>query len=103
MAHPRHRPSHRQGWSGGRGGDRRLLANPVRLGDTSFARTSAAGVAGGGLKALVATGGDDLIELSDVPNPTISRADLLVKVEAFSINRCELRRLQITSPGWRPG
>lgn len=55
------------------------------------------------MKALVATGGDDLVELRDVEEPVPGPGEVLVDVLAVSLNRGELHRLRTAAPGWRPG
>lgn len=55
------------------------------------------------MRALIATGGPDLIELRDVPEPVLEHDSILVEVVAVSINRGELHRLRDAEEGWRPG
>lgn len=55
------------------------------------------------MKALIATGTADLVEFAEVSAPSPGSGELLVAVEAFSINRGELRRLQRADRAWRPG
>ena len=54
------------------------------------------------MRALVA---DRLgsIALSDVPEPVIGSNDVLISVEAFSVNRGETFLLSAPPSGWRPG
>ncbi len=51
--------------------------------------------------ALLSTGGPDLIELGAVDEPLPAANEALVAVEAFSVNRGELLKLE--RGGWRPG
>ena len=55
------------------------------------------------MRALVATGNDDLIELRDVADPEPERGEALVEVHAVSLNRGESNRLTREADGWRPG
>src|ERR1700747_505091 len=43
------------------------------------------------------------VEIRDVPEPQPAPNEALVEVRAFSLNRGELRLLQIRPEGWRPG
>ena len=54
--------------------------------------------------ALVKTAGAAApIELREVPEPQPAANEALVEVRAFSLNRGELRLLQVRPEGWRPG
>lgn len=54
--------------------------------------------------ALVATDGrDPLVRLDEVPDPSPASGEVLIEVEAFSINRGETFLLERPRPGWRPG
>jgi NADPH:quinone reductase len=55
------------------------------------------------MRALSATGGDDLVELVRVPEPSAGAGEVLVDVRAVSVNRGELHRLTAAAAGWRPG
>ncbi|GHF72907.1 oxidoreductase [Streptomyces mashuensis] len=56
------------------------------------------------MKALVPTGDPaEPVVLADVPEPTPRAGEVLVKVEAFSVNRGETFRLEMPVPGERPG
>ena len=56
------------------------------------------------MKAIVcAPGRPHGIEFRDVPEPIPDRADAVVAVQAFSLNRGEVRRLARAEDGWRPG
>jgi NADPH:quinone reductase-like Zn-dependent oxidoreductase len=54
--------------------------------------------------AIVNTpGGAEPVEIREVPEPELRPNEALVAVHAFSLNRGELRLLQIRPEGWRPG
>jgi NADPH:quinone reductase len=54
--------------------------------------------------AIVNTqGGSAPIELRNFPEPEPAANEVLLAVRAFSLNRGELRLMQIRPPGWRPG
>lgn len=56
------------------------------------------------MRALTATGDpEDLVAMADVADPIPAPNELLITVEAFSINRGETFLLQAPRPGWRPG
>ncbi|GAA3219333.1 zinc-binding dehydrogenase [Nonomuraea helvata] len=56
------------------------------------------------MKALIPTGDPaEPVVLADVPEPTPRPDEVLVKVEAFSINRGETFKLENPAPGDRPG
>lgn len=55
------------------------------------------------MQALAATGDARLVEFRDVPAPGTAAGSVVVDVEAISVNRGELHRLQTARPGWRPG
>ncbi|MQA88247.1 MAG: zinc-binding dehydrogenase [Streptosporangiales bacterium] len=55
------------------------------------------------MRALVATGGGDLVSLGEVKPPNPGHDHVLVDVRAVSINRGEWRRLLDATAGWRPG
>jgi NADPH:quinone reductase len=43
------------------------------------------------------------IEIREMPEPTPALNEALVEVQAFSLNRGELRLMQVRPEGWRPG
>lgn len=55
------------------------------------------------MRALVATGDDDLVAIARLPEPEPGPGEVLVDVCAVSVNRGELHRLTTATPGWRPG
>lgn len=55
------------------------------------------------MKALVATGDERLVDVSEVVAPVRGPDELLVEVKATSVNRGELSRLIAARRGWRPG
>ena len=56
------------------------------------------------MKALVCVGPPELVALRDVAAPAVEQDQVLVQVEAVSVNRGELNRLrEATTEGWRPG
>ncbi len=56
------------------------------------------------MKALIPTGDPaEPVVLADVPEPTPRADEVLVKVEAFSVNRGETFKLEAPAPGERPG
>jgi NADPH:quinone reductase-like Zn-dependent oxidoreductase len=54
------------------------------------------------MRAMVPDGAGSVIE-ADVPEPLPGADQVLVRVEAFSINRGETFLLDQPAPGWRPG
>ncbi|MGI5420472.1 alcohol dehydrogenase catalytic domain-containing protein [Actinomadura luteofluorescens] len=52
------------------------------------------------MRALSATGDDGLVR---VPEPSVAAGEVLVDVQAVSVNRGELHRLTSATAGWRPG
>ncbi|MEU9019772.1 zinc-binding dehydrogenase [Actinomadura sp. NPDC048394] len=55
------------------------------------------------MRALSATGDGGLVELVRVPEPSAGTGEVLVDVQAVSVNRGELHRLTGAAAGWRPG
>jgi NADPH2:quinone reductase len=56
------------------------------------------------MRALVAdSSSPDGIAFREVPEPLPSPGEVLVEVQAFSINRGEMRALGTAADGWRPG
>ncbi|MER6300216.1 zinc-binding dehydrogenase [Kitasatospora sp. NPDC001539] len=53
------------------------------------------------MKALVAA--DGTVRFAEVEQPRPRPGEVLVKVEAFSVNRGETFQLEAPRPGWRPG
>jgi NADPH2:quinone reductase len=56
------------------------------------------------MRALVPTGDPArLVEMAEVDEPKLGKNDVLVEVDAFSVNRGELFLLEDPRTGWRPG
>lgn len=55
------------------------------------------------MRALVPSNDDTLVEMADVDRPTADHGEVLIDVDAFSVNRGELSLLASPRPGWRPG
>jgi len=56
------------------------------------------------MRALAATGdAGDPVAVADVPEPEPTPSQLVVEVEAVSLNRGECRRATSAQPGWVPG
>ncbi len=56
------------------------------------------------MRALVADStAPGRIALHDVPEPVAARGEVIVEVQAFSLNRGEMRMLGRAADGWRPG
>jgi NADPH:quinone reductase-like Zn-dependent oxidoreductase len=56
------------------------------------------------MRALTPTGiGDKMVEISDVPEAEPQPHELVMRVDAFSVNRGETFLLANPKPGWRPG
>jgi NADPH:quinone reductase-like Zn-dependent oxidoreductase len=55
------------------------------------------------LAVVTTPNGTAPVELREVPEPQPAPNEALVEVRAFSLNRGELRLLQIRPEGWRPG
>src|SRR6185295_18381349 len=56
------------------------------------------------VRALIPTGNvGDMVRLADVPEPESAANEVVVAVEAFSINRGETFLLERPREGWRPG
>jgi NADPH:quinone reductase-like Zn-dependent oxidoreductase len=55
------------------------------------------------MRALVPTSDERLVEMADVPEPTSHDGEVLIDVDAFSVNRGELFLLDEPRPRWRPG
>ena len=54
--------------------------------------------------ALVATHRPEKpVEIREVPEPTAAPNEAIVQVHAFSLNRGEIRLLEVRPEGWRPG
>jgi len=54
------------------------------------------------MRALVSDGVNSVV-MADVDDPHPGPGELLVKVDAFSVNRGETFQLEAVAPGWRPG
>lgn len=56
------------------------------------------------MKGFIATGrADRTVELAELPQPEPKADELLLKVDAYSVNRGETFLLESPPPGWRPG
>jgi NADPH:quinone reductase len=55
------------------------------------------------MRALVPTADERLVEMADVAEPAARDGQVLIDVEAFSVNRGELFLLAEPRPHWRPG
>lgn len=55
------------------------------------------------MRALVPSNDDALVKMDDVDAPSAGRGEVLIDVEAFSVNRGELSLLADPRPDWRPG
>ena len=56
------------------------------------------------MKALVPTGNlDDMVRFADVDEPEPAADEVVIAVDAFSLNRGETYLLEAPRPGWRPG
>jgi NADPH:quinone reductase-like Zn-dependent oxidoreductase len=55
------------------------------------------------MRALVPTHDERLVEIADVAEPKAADGQVLINVEAFSVNRGELFLLADPRPNWRPG
>jgi NADPH:quinone reductase-like Zn-dependent oxidoreductase len=55
------------------------------------------------MRALVPTSDERLVEMADVAEPVAHDGEVLIAVEAFSVNRGELFLLAEPRPHWRPG
>jgi NADPH2:quinone reductase len=55
------------------------------------------------MRALVATGVPGEMALQEVPDDKLGPGQVLVEVQAISLNRGEVHRLQTARAGWRPG
>lgn len=55
------------------------------------------------MKALVPTQPAPAVRLVDEPDVVPSAGELLVRVDAISVNRGETFQLEAAAPGWRPG
>jgi NADPH:quinone reductase-like Zn-dependent oxidoreductase len=55
------------------------------------------------VRALIPSNDTNLVAMADVDEPTRNEGDVLIAVEAFSVNRGELFLLAEPRPDWRPG
>lgn len=55
------------------------------------------------MRALVPSHDDRRVEMADVEEPSAGDGEVLIDVEAFSVNRGELFLLAEPRPNWRPG
>jgi NADPH:quinone reductase-like Zn-dependent oxidoreductase len=55
------------------------------------------------VRALIPSNDDQLVTMADVEEPSRGEDDVLIAVEAFSVNRGELFLLAGPRPNWRPG
>jgi NADPH:quinone reductase len=55
------------------------------------------------MRALVPTNDERLVEMAEVAEPKAADGDIIIGVEAFSVNRGELFLLAEPRPNWRPG
>lgn len=55
------------------------------------------------MRALLPSNDEALVEMADVDAPSAGRGEVLIDVEAFSVNRGELALLADPRPDWRPG
>jgi NADPH:quinone reductase-like Zn-dependent oxidoreductase len=55
------------------------------------------------MKALLPTDPAPAVRVADALDVTPGDDELLVQVEAISVNRGETFRLEDAGPGWRPG
>jgi NADPH:quinone reductase len=55
------------------------------------------------MRALVPTGDERMVDMADVDEPVARDGEVIVDVEAFSVNRGELFLLDEPRPHWRPG
>ena len=55
------------------------------------------------MRALVPTNDERLVEMAEVAEPKAGDGEIIIGVEAFSVNRGELFLLAEPRPNWRPG
>ena len=55
------------------------------------------------MRALVPTNDERFVQMAEVDEPSVADGQVLIEVEAFSINRGELTLLESGRPNWRPG